>query len=482
MPTGYVVQRWIDVEGGVLEQNFSFLQCKGTCHLELFIFPEKTRKNVFPDNPDHQPICCDSNMKNCNPDYIVFNNKSDVVYRLFQIDGEPIEEKSKSNKNPIPQDPENKQFNIKPASLRGQQMLSQKYPGALSLSENRELYSIILANCGDRPFGLNGYIKVHSEKGYVDLRLSSFKYIITILTLFGISFTIGWFMFITKRRPKLTTQHYMFIGSAGFAAGYFFFESIMFWLWTYLDHAATLCIILAAVCRSASFAGLLYCTILGLQYPLEIQIHPFAAVLLTLSPSSFVDITGITTINSRQNGRWFLGFGAVPFLDFLILSISSVAIAIIAIKKAPEETNEDSRRKNFLVSFVASFASYILVSIAIVVLTIGLTTVEARFVDTVALLISPTYLICLLSMNGYFWFKFNPSGWVNANDGNFQDSENDIGILDQDPTEYVGTAIPSAIPEVAVKKSSKKKLSDDDFDIDDSFSGSSHDVEIEKID
>ena len=505
IPSGSILQRWIDVEGGLLDHNFTFLQCKGSCHFELLIYPENKKEEVFKDVPGNQIICCDPKDFDCQTGFLYYNNKSQsIIHRIYQIDGTPIdegeknipkpkkhEEKSEQNQNPkqINENAESQSIGevIQPVSnsKKGQQKLQQKYPYSFMMDSERVMYSVVLANCGEQPFRVTGFITIHSEIGYMDLRLTLSKYFTTLLFIFGTVISILWFTTIKKKRPRLGINHYFFIGSSAFYASHFFFLSLVFWIWSIFGAHSTLLTLFASITRSGCLSGLLYSTITALQIPQEINIKNFASVVVLLAISSFVEISGIESISSRNTGRWLFGFGAVPFIDFLVLSITSVVITVIATKKAPEETSDDPKRKKMLLFYLISFAVYFALSSAITIVTLGSDDItKSSGTDFIGFLVSPIYMTCLLLINAKFWMEFNPNGWEAQGD-NYMESDNDLGLIDNDNTVSIGPAQPSAIPEISVKKNDKKKKkkSDDGFDIDIDFSDSGEPLEIEeKID
>ena len=485
IPSGSILQHWIDVEGGILDHNFTFLQCKGSCHFELLIYPEANKSEVFKDIPGNQLICCDPKDFECQPHFLFYNNKSTAaIHRIFQIEGTPIENENKTKSKNVKKAQKGEE-SVKPVtnSKKGQAKTQQKYPLAFMMDSERVLYSVVLANCGEQPFRLTGHITIHPENGYLDLRLTSSKYFSTFIFLFGAVFTVAWYMIIHKKRPRLAVQHYFFIGSSGFYAGFTFFLCLLFWIWSLFGVTNILVTLFASICRAACICGLLYCTISGLQMPQEIKYTDFAAVVVILSISSFVEISGIEAINSRGTGRWLFGFGAVPFLDFLVITIASIVILVISVMKAPEETSDDPKRKQFLIYFIASFAVYFLLSSVIAITTIGSSVTSGSSSYFLGFITCPVYLTLLLAANAKFWMEYNPNGWEPQKFNGTDQSDNDIGLFDDNATEFVGPAHDSLIPEVAVKKSDKrKKKSDDGFDIDDDFSGGEP-LEIEeKID
>ena len=138
-----------------------------------------------------------------------------------------------------------------------------------------------------------------------------------------------------------------------------------------------------------------------------------------------------------------------------------------------------------LLFFLISFAVYFALSAAITIVTLGSNDItKSSGTDFIGFLVSPIYMTALLLINAKFWMEFNPHGWEAQGDA-FMESDNDLGLIDNDNTVYVGPAQPSAIPEISVKKNDKKKKkkSDDGFDIDIDFSDSGEPLEIEeKID
>jgi len=463
LPGKTILSKWFDVEEGFLNMNLSFVECKGSCHLELIAFPNDIKKDLFNYSKVFEPECCPDGDKSCFSGKLRLNHNDNVIYKIFQIEGEPDSDQI-------------------PAKSQNFNSYKEKYPNSVDLSKNRSIYSVVLANCKSSSIRMNGIVTIASKNGFLDMRLKPFMVMSFIFAAFAHASPVLWVAYHYQRRPKLDLNHILFLISFGFFTFYSLFLFLYFLMWNLFGSPSLLFLLLTSVLRALAIAGVLYVSLVGLQFPLEVDWTLFASAVVILSISSYSEISGLSSFSSRSNGKWFFGFGYIPFFDFVSISLLSATTFMFSIRSAPEETKEDSKRKMFLQLCIGSFITYFAVSFIVGLLSLRNNNVGSYITDSLGFILSSLYNSSLLIINSWLWMKFNPLGWETINDNqSLNDDNNDLGLIDNDPVkiEYVGPAGGSgSIPDVPIKViDKKKKKSDDGFSIDDDFS--SQDLEIE---
>jgi hypothetical protein len=243
----------------------------------------------------------------------------------------------------------------------------------------------------------------------------------------GITFFafFGWFFVVT---PGLFTyQRRFFISNALLAsAALTYFIILTYWRITDrpLPYLPFFCFML----RAASSLFSLYLSLVGLRYPLDVGLGAFLIAFLPFAVSSALEVYGVLSLASRTSGDWFFGFGAIPFLDFCLISVVSLSVFGFALKSSSEELSEDGKKRRFLILLFIVFIAYFCATVSLSLVRIGTTLTETRNMEWIAFAIHPLFLTGIHIVNGWFWCDFNPTGWNPIENGLQEDGR--VSLLD----------------------------------------------------
>ncbi|OHT16120.1 hypothetical protein TRFO_13446 [Tritrichomonas foetus] len=446
---GTIVKKIFDLNDGSFLSNFTFSECHGTCNLELILYNEADHSSVFEDEYKINPVCCQSNSDNCQPGFLKVKNNAPVMRRVFKIEGSQILNENLNKNKETSNNTKNVDFAVKESSL----------------------WTIILSNCGDKEFVINGNASFESTS-QIDNRLFYLMVSVIICFIISLLYLFFWSYSVLKSTPTLAFNHKAFIATSSFLLLFFgsFIGFFIFWL---LFGDSNIFIALGvSTFRALSIVSLLYMACSCLQYPNEIGFKNFYIIFAFLFIFSFFEVHGITKFNSRLTGTWNLGFSLIPFADFLLIFGVCLFTIIHAFKSAPQEVSDDSKRKKLLIVLSILLLLYTFCGLFICYQSYSLSIIAIRGKEWIEFSILPIFLISLDILCGWYLWDFNPMGWQTINDNNLKKGKhNDNFGLGNDLVQSDPESDPGFIPVIKTKTISKKKRkrSDDGFDFNDEF-------------
>lgn len=429
--SGDIYERNIEAHNINFIPQFTFVQCEGTCAFEFLVFNETERSQVFFNESKYRPVCDSGALK--------FNRKSPAKYAVFQVDGAPTGTDSK--------------------------ILDRAIQSSNEIAFNgTAIWSMVLANCGEKDFVVTGTIKMSASSGQIDRRLLPNILVSLAFLLLTLAFLAMFYTKVIKPKPKVAMNHQLYLIAVICSLAHTLAYAFLFAIWKYTGERPLIAVLVTTVTRAAAPIGLLYVALLALQYPVDVPWKLFVVMLALYALSSYGEVHGIVSLGSRTTGTWYFGYG-IPFADFAVLTAAVVYVLTYATRYPPEETSDEEKRKKFVVMLLVAFGVFFIAMFAVSVVRMDASITKTRASEWIAFMIHPLFVLSLVVCIGWFLWEFNPLGWKSLADDN-DDMSGDLGLV-QLEAESDGE-----IPAIEAKKSSgkKKTKSDDGFDLDDPFS------------
>jgi hypothetical protein len=274
---------------------------------------------------------------------------------------------------------------------------------------HESLYRLALVNCGPSSIVVSGSVSAVAPHGHLDLRLEPLIPIFVLFASAFVAFTILWTWRLLRANPEITVCQQMFTLTTALAT----VGAAVFLIFLVLWHTRGVCLrallALSALTTAASRALLAFLTFSGLQEPSELPPGPFVVIGVFLGFGFLVEQFGIVEFNTRSTGIWPLGFGRIPYLQFVLLGGVQLVLLIWAARAPPPESRGSRQRSGLLLAYAIIVFVFLGTSLA----TAALRT-DAKLGSVIEwwpFIIEPMCFAALAGATGVFWMVFNAHGW-----------------------------------------------------------------------
>ena len=410
--SGYREEHFLEISSGEIRMDLTVNDCSKKQYMEVVIFKESDRMNIFPKTNNYQPVCCkEKSTDNCQHGLIITNpNTINYIHYL-------IEPTCTQSNYTIPKYLKKRQgYHFKNTTLFPLYNINHSFNIQYST-----VYSVLVANCSPDNISISGDIKLYQNKAtrhYLDHLLYRFNnqtlccIIITVLSLifYGVLFT--------KNNPNLSSFHKIWIWSLVFCILNQLLKFCYFLIWDNINKKLGILVLLYSVFSGFSFSSMLFLIYNVLEF--EHYKHVFYIIIsffLTFG-YTYESYTFINCYTGEQL-HWFLGYGKFPILFIVILSsFFSYIISYSKINLSEGfHANFNSEKKKLFVNILyIGYIFYFLLTFGFSIYLLDLPFIRVRSIFSYGTLFDQILYMILSHLCGWFIYKHNNEGWAQLND------------------------------------------------------------------
>lgn len=423
IPKGRIIPRLFDMTPGYLKLNLSITKCAGNCEIELIVFEEVRRNQVFFEADNYQAVCC-SPKSNCS-NSIHYNDPTPVIRR-------PIEIKTISDANAIETD-----ILLEKTVTLNRIDISSFRSADIELPW-RGIWTVMIANCGPNDVNVDGNATMARRIGYLDDRLRNNHYISILQIIAGILYFAIFMFTIWNSVPRFEREHFLEM----ITCGVFIFDGFISWAFFYILNRVVdvhfIIVFIFVILHSLCMVEVFYTLFSSLQRPVEIPKFKFSLISIPISIALAFQMYGYINFAQRTTGRWLFGYGKYPALLFITQSFIHFYLSFYAFKHKPNESLDGETRPRLVGLFFGSASMYFIMNFCLFIMRLRSNVISTRKSEWVPWTITPLILFFLIAINGWFVSNTNNEGWVALDSGpNGYEQNDDQGIApDADDTPF----------------------------------------------
>lgn len=412
-PATWRDERFIYIDNGEIKNQIIVNSCKATDYAEVIIYKETDRKEIFGANNNYQPFCCDS--KSCKRGFLIIEGPQEK-YSRYIVKGTCNGRTRSSSKRNM------KQINATSLTIEN---INSTY----KVNESN-IYTALVANCGDGNFTISGSIDFKSSKS-LDKRLKHMMYIHIILFLFTTASSLSIYYYSRMKSPLFSFSFFSPLSSLILLGAISLLHIIYYLLWNFNSIQLNFLIFIASIIRSLLQGLLFYSMTRYLRRPYEFPNYSSFIISLLILFLSIISTYSVNKISTVETGNWTLGYGNnFPYLNFFASIVIYSVSLIIYLEYTPDDGNPDAHKDNFVLFTTLNLVLYFSTCILFCVKRMEATMWKTRNFYWVGFVIENIFLIVQIFLTIGFTIVDNDTGYeMIDNEQENQTETKDISLV-----------------------------------------------------
>ena len=415
--SGYREEHFVDINSTEIQINLTVNDCSKKQYMEVIIFNEMERKNIFSQTNNFQPICCiEKHSDHCQHGLISINSYTTHFTQYL------IKPTCTHTNYTIPKYLKNRpDFHFQNTSTFPIYDINHKF-----YIHNSSVYSVLIANCSPDNISISGNIilkPINENNHLLDKVLKKYEIQLFELLFLSCSFIVLFGISFKKKSPSCTKQHTTWILSMVFGIINYILKIIYLLIWDQSNNKFGLLLLFSAIFYGFSFCSLIYLISNALEIEfLKSSFYILLSLLFILG--NIYDTNEFIHHISNENLFWFLSYGKFPIIFFVVFSY--FFLTFIYYYKHNASNNYHMKNYNkihlFVIFIFSSFIFYFISSIVFSIYLLDLSFFELRIIYNIGSSFDQILLLILSIVNGWFWINYNNDGWTQL-DQEFSDDQ-----------------------------------------------------------